>query len=262
MEFELGYAIAGLIVGFTIGMTGIGGGSLMTPILLYFNVPASTAVGTDLLYAAFTKTVGVAAHQRQTNIEWRIVLMLSLGSVPASLLALLCMHYIGFSSSHVDMLIRITLGAMLIFTATVIVFKQPLLAYSQKKDIALVRLPPRQRDIATVITGVVLGAAVTVTSIGAGALGTMALFMMYPLLATSRMIGTEIAHAVPLTLIAGIGHAGFGNVDYGLLANLLIGSVPGIYVGSRLTGAIPDKALRPALAMMLMLVGVKLVAVF
>lgn len=262
MEFEIGYAVAGLIVGFIVGMTGVGGGSLMTPILLYFNVPASTAVGTDLLYAALTKAAGVAVHQKQTNIDWRIAWLLAAGSIPASLLTLLGMHYIGFSSEHVDSLIRFTLGVMLIFTAAVIVFKQPLLAFSQKRDFVLLRLKPRSRDVATVITGLVLGVAVTITSIGAGALGTMALFMLYPLLQTSRMIGTEIAHAVPLALIAGIGHAGFGNVDWGLLVNLLIGSIPGIYLGSCMTGAIPDKALRPALAAMLMVVGVKLVAVF
>ncbi|HVK99872.1 MAG TPA: sulfite exporter TauE/SafE family protein [Dongiaceae bacterium] len=259
MEFEIGYIIAGLAVGFIVGMTGVGGGSLMTPILLYFNVPATTAVGTDLLYAAITKAGGVVAHQKQKNIDWRIAWILAAGSIPASLVTLLGMHYIGFSSGSVDSLIRTTLGAMLIFTAAVIIFKQTLLDYSHKRDFVLTRLPERTRDIATVITGVVLGVVVTVTSIGAGALGTMALFMLYPLLATSRLVGTEIAHAVPLTLIAGLGHAGFGNVNWELLGNLLIGSLPGIYVGSHLTGAIPDKALRPALALMLVYAGGKLV---
>lgn len=262
MEFEIGYVIAGLTVGFIVGMTGVGGGSLMTPILLYFNVPATTAVGTDLLYAAVTKAGGVVAHQKQKNIDWRITLMLAVGSIPASLLTLLGMHLIGFSSGHVDGLIRTTLGVMLIFTAAVIVFKQPLLAFSHKKDFFLLRLPQRSRDIATVITGLVLGVVVTITSIGAGALGTMALFMLFPLLATTRLIGTEIAHAVPLTLIAGLGHAGFGNVDWALLGNLLIGSLPGIYAGSHLAGAVPDKALRPLLAVMLMYAGGKLVAMF
>lgn len=262
MEFELGYVIAGLVVGFIVGMTGVGGGSLMTPILLYFNVPAATAVGTDLLYAAVTKAGGVVAHQRRNNIDWRITGLLATGSIPASLLTLLAMHMVGFSSSGVDSLIRTTLGVMLIFTAAVIIFKQPILAYSQKRNFFLLRMTGRDRDVATVVTGLVLGVVVTITSIGAGALGTMALFLLYPLLLTSRLVGTEIAHAVPLTLVAGLGHAGLGNVDWPLLVNLLLGSLPGIYAGSHLAGAVPDRALRPALALMLMYVGGKLVSVF
>lgn len=261
MDFDISYVVAGLAVGFIVGLTGVGGGSLMTPILLYFNVPATTAVGTDLLYAAFTKAGGVVVHQRQNNINWRITLVLAAGSVPASLLTLIAMHYIGFSSGRVDGLIRNTLGVMLIFTAAVIVFKQPLIDYSHKRDFFLMRLQDRTRDIATLITGLVLGVVVTVTSIGAGALGTMALFMIFPLMTTSRLVGTEIAHAVPLTLIAGIGHAGFGNVNWELLVNLLMGSLPGIYMGSRLSGTIPDKALRPALALMLVYAGGKLVSI-
>lgn len=261
MDFQIAFVIAGLAVGFIVGMTGVGGGSLMTPILLYFNIPATAAVGTDLLYAAFTKAGGVVVHHRQKNIDWRITLLLAAGSIPASLMTLLAMHYIGFSSSHVDGLIKTTLGVMLLFTAIVIVFKQPLIDFSHKRDFFLLRLPERTRDIATIIVGLVLGAVVTITSIGAGALGTMALFMLYPLLTTSRLVGTEIAHAVPLTLIAGIGHAGFGNVDYALLINLLIGSLPGIFVGSKLAGSVPDKALRPALALMLVYAGGKLVSI-
>jgi uncharacterized membrane protein YfcA len=261
MNFEISYVIAGLAVGFIVGLTGVGGGSLMTPILLYFNVPATTAVGTDLLYAAFTKAGGVVVHQRQKNIDWRITRILAMGSVPAAFATLAAMHYIGFSSGKVDGLIRNTLGVMLIFTAAVIIFKQPLISYSHKRDFFLMRLDERTRDIATLITGLVLGVVVTLTSIGAGALGTMALFMLFPLMTTSRLVGTEIAHAVPLTLIAGLGHAGFGNVNWELLINLLMGSLPGIYVGSRLSGTIPDKALRPALALMLVYAGGKLVSI-
>ncbi len=262
MDIQLGYVIGGLVVGFIVGLTGVGGGSLMTPLLLYFNVPATTAVGTDLLYAAFTKAGGVVAHQRNKNIDWHVTRLLALGSVPASLLTLLAMHYLGFASGHVDSLIRVTLGVMLIFTATVIIFKQPILAYCNKKNFFLLRLPADQRNVATVVTGLVLGVVVTITSIGAGALGTMALFMLYPLLSTSRLVGTEIAHAVPLTLIAGLGHAGFGNVDWALLGNLLLGSLPGIYLGSHLAGWVPDKALRPTLAVMLVYAGGKLVAAY
>jgi len=219
-------------------------------------------VGTDLLYAAFTKAGGVFVHQRQKNIDWRMTLLLAVGSLPASLATLVAMHYAGFSGGNVDGLIRSTLGIMLLFTAVVIIFKQPLINYSHKRDFFLLRLKGRTLDVATIATGIMLGVVVTLTSIGAGALGTMALFMLFPLMTTSRLVGTEIAHAVPLTLIAGIGHAGFGNVNWALLINLLMGSLPGIYLGSRLSGTVPDKALRPALALMLIYAGGKLLAFF
>lgn len=258
MQFDPTYVISGLVVGFIVGLTGVGGGSLMTPILLHFGVPPSSAVGTDLLYAAITKGGGVYVHNKRKNINWKITGWLALGSLPASVITLAAMHHIGFNSSGVNSFIKSALGFALIFTALAIIFKNKLLAYSHRNDVWITRMTPSEQNIATVITGLILGALVTITSIGAGAVGTVALFLLYPMLPTNKLIGTEIAHAVPLTLLAGLGHAGVGNVDWHLLGNLLIGSLPGIYIGSHLSSSVADHYLRPALACMLMIVGGKL----
>lgn len=259
LHIELVYILCGLAVGFIVGMTGVGGGSLMTPILLYFGVSPSTAVGTDLLYAAITKSSGIYVHQKKRNIDWRITFLLAAGSVPAALLTLAVIHHIGFDSKSVDSMIKTALGVTMMLTALAIVLKQHLLDWSHRRDAIFTRMNNRQREVSTVLVGMLLGAVVTITSIGAGALGTVALFILYPMLPTARLVGTEIAHAVPLTLVAGLGHAGVGNVNWELLLNLLLGSLPGIYVGSHLPTAVPDSVMRPALASMLLLVGAKLV---
>lgn len=259
MDFQTAYIIAGLVVGFIVGMTGVGGGSLMTPILLYFGVSPASAVGTDLLYAAITKAGGIHVHHKKKNIDWKITGELALGSLPAAGATLWMLHSISIDTEALNKIIKVTLGYALLLTAIAILFKNRIFAYSQKSNSWLTRMNRRQQAIATIITGVVLGAVVTITSIGAGALGTVALFMLYPLLPTVRLVGTEIAHAVPLTLVAGMGHAGLGNVDWHLLANLLIGSLPGIYLGSHLAHRVADHYLRPALAVMLAFVGTKLV---
>lgn len=259
MEFQIGCVIAGLFVGFVVGMTGVGGGSLMTPILLYFGVPPASAVGTDLLYASITKAGGVHVHHKKGNIDWRITTALALGSLPAAVATLWLLHSISIDTERMNTLIRTTLGYALILTAVAILGKKQLLDYGRRHDSWFTHLTRRQQLIATVITGLILGAVVTITSIGAGALGTVALFLLFPLLPTIRLVGTEIAHAVPLTLVAGLGHAGLGNVDWSLLANLLIGSLPGIYLGSHLANRMADHYLRPALAVMLFFAGTKLV---
>ena len=259
MHFEPVYILSGLLVGFIVGITGVGGGSLMTPILLHFGIAPSAAVGTDLLYAAITKAGGVYVHNKKRNIDWRITRWLALGSLPASAVTLVVMHQIGFSSAGMNTFIKVALGYALIFTALAIIFKKKLLDFSHRNDVWIARMTPKQQTIATLLTGIVLGAIVTITSIGAGAVGTVALFLLYPLLPTTRLVGTEIAHAVPLTLLAGLGHAGFGNLDLHLLGNLLLGSLPGIYVGSHLASNVADHYLRPALALMLVVVGSKLV---
>lgn len=259
MHFDWIYVVAGLAVGFIVGLTGVGGGSLMTPILLHFGIAPSSAVGTDLLYAAITKGGGIYVHNKRRNIDWKITGLLAIGSLPASAITLAIMHHVGFSSAGMNAFIKTALGCALIFTALAIVFKNKLLAYSHRNDIWITRMNVTEQNVATVITGVLLGAIVTITSIGAGAVGTVALFLLYPLLPTTKLVGTEIAHAVPLTLIAGLGHAGAGNVDWHLLLNLLAGSLPGIYLGSHLSSSVGDHYLRPALAGMLMFVGAKLV---
>ena len=259
MDFQIGLVIAGLTVGFIVGMTGVGGGSLMTPILLWFGIPPTTAVGTDLLYAAFTKMGGVYVHHKKKNINWSITGWLSLGSVPAALLTLWILHSIKTDVSALNNVIKNALGWALLFTAVAILFKKKLLVLSQKHAGDKFHSESITQNVLTVAIGVLLGATVTLTSIGAGALGTVTLFFLYPLLATPRLVGTEIAHAVPLTLVAGLGHATMGNLDLGLLGQLLLGSLPGIYAGSMLSGKIPDLFLRNSIAIMLFLVGYKLI---
>ena len=259
MDFQIGLVIAGLVVGFIVGLTGVGGGSLMTPILLYFGIPPTTAVGTDLLYAAFTKTGGIFVHHKKKNINWSITGWLSLGSVPAALLTLWILHSIKADTTAMNAIIKYNLGWALLFTSVAIIFKKQILAFSQKHSGDKFHKESKTQNVLTIAIGIMLGAVVTLTSIGAGALGTVTLFFLYPLLPTPKLVGTEIAHAVPLTLVAGIGHASMGNLDFGLLGQLLIGSLPGIYVGSMLSGKVPDLFLRNAIAIMLFFVGYKLV---
>lgn len=259
MDFQIGFVVAGLLVGFIVGLTGVGGGSLMTPILLWFGIPPTSAVGTDLLYAAFTKMGGVYVHHKKKNINWSITGWLSLGSVPAALVTLWILHSIKTDITVVNQVIKYSLGWALLFTSVAILFKKKLLVFSQKHAGDKFHTESKTQNALTVAIGIMLGATVTLTSIGAGALGTVTLFFLYPLLATPRLVGTEIAHAVPLTLVAGIGHASMGNLDLGLLGQLLIGSLPGIYMGSMLSGKVPDLFLRNAIAVMLFFVGYNLV---
>ena len=259
MDFQLGFVVAGLLVGFVVGLTGVGGGSLMTPILLWFGIPPTTTVGTDLLYAAFTKMGGVFVHHRKNNINWSITGWLSLGSVPAALVTLWILHSIKTDITAINDIIKYSLGWALLFTSVAVLFKKKLLVLSQKNAGAKFHSESKTQNALTVGIGVLLGATVTLTSIGAGALGTVTLFFLYPLLATPKLVGTEIAHAVPLTLVAGLGHATMGNLDLGLLGQLLMGSLPGIFIGSMLSEKVPDLFLRNAIAGMLFFVGYKLI---
>lgn len=259
MDFQVGLIVAGLVVGFIVGLTGVGGGSLMTPILLWFGIPPTTAVGTDLLYAAFTKMGGIFVHNKKKNINWSITGWLSLGSIPAAMITLWILDNIKSDISVINSLIKYSLGWALLFTSIAILFKKKLLVLSQKHAGDKFHSESKTQNGLTVAIGVLLGVTVTLTSIGAGALGTVTLFFLYPLLPTPRLVGTEIAHAVPLTLVAGIGHASMGNLDFTLLGQLLTGSLPGIYIGSMLSGKIPDFYLRNAIAIMLFFVGYKLV---
>lgn len=259
MDFQIGLIIAGLFVGFVVGMTGVGGGSLMTPILLWFGIPPTTAVGTDLLYAAFTKIGGVYVHNKKKNINWTITGWLSLGSVPAALITLWILESIKTDVTAMNAIIKYSLGWALLFTSIAVLFKKKIMIFSQKHAGDKFHYESKTQNILTVVIGILLGATVTLTSIGAGALGTVTLFFLYPILPTPRLVGTEIAHAVPLTLVAGIGHASMGNLDLALLGQLLSGSLPGIYIGSMLSGKVPDLFLRNAIAVMLFMVGYKLV---
>ena len=253
------YSLSGLIVGFIVGLTGMGGGSLMTPLLvLLFGVPPATAVGTDLLYASITKAGGVWVHGRRGNVDWKIVGWLALGSLPAAAATVWVLNSLKHDNGHLATLTSGVLGVALILTALALLFRERLRQISSRRT---------QSDAArgnhlvgfTLSAGVALGVLVTISSVGAGAIGLAALFWLYPRLPSVKIVGSDIAHAVPLTAVAGLGHLYMGTVDFTLLGYLLIGSLPGIYLGSHMSSKFPEKVLRPALACMLILIGGRLV---
>ena len=250
------HSLSGLVVGILVGMTGVGGGSLMTPLLiLLFGIHPATAVGTDLLYAAATKTGGTLFHGFARTVEWRVVARLAAGSMPATALTIFVLSQVDMESSGLQEVITLFLGVALFATAIVLIFHKRILeAYSHRVH----ALSPRRTLILTVTVGAVLGVVVSITSVGAGALGVTALLALYPRLPLTRIVGSDIAHAVPLTLLAGMGHWMLGSVDWMLLGSLLVGSIPGIFIGSYVAGRVPDHVLRLILAAMLLLVGTKL----
>ncbi len=251
------YAVSGLAVGFLVGLTGVGGGSLMTPLLvLVFGIHPSTAVGTDLLYAAATKTVGTGVHGFKRTVQWGIVGRLALGSVPATALTLYFLSEQAKHAAPAQSLITTMLGWALIATAISILFRKTIVSYFSRRTKGL---RPGQTAGATILLGVVLGVLVSLTSVGAGALGMTVLLVLYPKTDVAKLVGSDIAHAVPLTLLAGLGHWMMGSVNWSLLASLLTGSIPGIIAGSLLAARTPDRVLRPVLASTLALVGGKLV---
>lgn len=259
---ELVFIAAGALVGFIIGLTGVGGGSLMTPILvLGFGISPVIAVGTDLLYAALTKCSGVYFHQKNRTVDWKVVMLLGSGSVPCSLLTIIILNQLKKQGINYDDIILVTLGAMLILTALIIMIKARLLAFVHAKhqDGFVVRTIKRFRCQITVLSGCLLGCVVTISSVGAGAIGSAILFLLYPRKKSVGVVGTDLAHAVPLTAIAGLGHMHTGSVDFFLLAGLLMGGVPAIYLGSMVGKKLPDNILRPLIAIFLLGMGIKLV---
>ena len=257
---DFAYIFAGFLVGFIVGMTGVGGGSLMTPILMLgFAIKPAIAVGTDLLYAAITKSVGVFVHHKHSNIEWKIVFLMALGSIPATLISILILKHLGESGINSERLITTILSIALILTSLVLLFKNKLQILSRNEHLSGIHvLHQRLRKPMTIIAGAMIGTLVTFSSVGAGALGAAFLFFLYPRMRAIAIVGTDIAHAVPITAIAGLGHVHLGTVDYILLANLLVGSLPGIYVGSHVGTQLPDRLVRPILASMLLMIGVRL----
>jgi uncharacterized membrane protein YfcA len=259
--FDIPTGIAGLLVGGIVGLTGVGGGALMTPILvLIFGVAPTTAVGTDLLYASITKMFGTAVHHQQGTVDWPIVRRLAWGSLPAAALTLWWMHSLGVDHVRGGVVI-FTLGIALCVTALGILFKEPLHALGTRFRLGdSVRFKAMQPGL-TVGAGVLLGAMVTLTSVGAGALGTAMLVYLYPLrLDAARLVGTDLAHAIPLTLIAGLGHLTLGNVDLPLMLNLLAGSIPGVLAGSFISTRAPVKPIRCAIALVLLFVSYKMLS--
>ncbi|TAJ33140.1 MAG: sulfite exporter TauE/SafE family protein [Reyranella sp.] len=257
MPLDLLYICLGAGVGIVVGLTGVGGGSLMTPALvLLFGIHPVTAVGTDLLYAATTKSAGSIVHALRMNVAWRVVALLSLGSVPVAVATLVVLAQLGPQSGLMAKVVTMVLGGALLLTSILLVFRRWLLRLRGSGS-----MPNLRRDgLLTVATGAVIGLLVSVSSVGAGAIGVTALLMLYPAYPTVRIVGTDIAHAVPLTLVAGLGHWLAGSVDLSMLLSLLAGSIPGIVLGSYLAPRVPERGLRLALAGVLMVVGVKLLA--
>jgi uncharacterized membrane protein YfcA len=255
--FDLLYVLSGFCVGALVGMTGVGGGSLMTPVLiLLFGVHPATAVGTDLLYAAITKTGGVAIHTIHRTIDWRIVGRLATGSVPAALVTILALSRVDLNSGSVHTLINDVLGVALLLTAVVLVFRQQILAAYTSR---IGKLNDRTTWLLTVTFGALLGVLVSISSVGAGAIGVTALLLLYPELPMRRIVGSDIAHAVPLTLVGGVGHAILGSTNWPILVSLVVGSLPGVLLGGQVSVKVPDTVLRFALATILVVVVGRLV---
>jgi uncharacterized membrane protein YfcA len=256
-------ALAGLLVGTVVGITGVGGGSLMSPILiLLFGVAPATAVGTDLFFAAITKTAGSIVHHTQKGADLGIVRWLMLGSIPAAIATLYFLFERGAHQVKGGIIVD-ALGTMLIITSVATLFRNQLVKLMVRTDDDVrARRFIRWQPALTVLAGAVLGTLVTLTSVGAGALGATLLVMLYPLrLTAKRLVGTDIMHAVPLTLVGGIGYLIVGSVDVKLLGSLLVGSIPGIIIGSRLTGILSERTVRTALAIILAIAGAKLLLV-
>jgi uncharacterized membrane protein YfcA len=231
----------------------------MTPVLvLMFGIAPATAVGTDLLYASLTKMGGSWVHGRRGTVDWKVVKLLAMGSLPAALLSMALLHYLALDEKHLKSLITSVLSVALLLTAAALLFKPYLIKLGRRPDGVMFELHAHHLTGATIFTGAILGVLVTISSVGAGALGVVVLLFLYPRAPMAKIVGTDIAHAVPLTLIAGLGHAALGTVNYGLLGSLLLGSLPGIYLGSHLGIKIPDHVLRPILATMLTTIGIKL----
>ena len=260
---ELAFVIAGFVVGAIVGFTGVGGGSLMTPILIFlFGVKPYLAVGTDLLFAAFTKLGGTVQLARARVIDWPVVLNLSAGSIPASLITLYVLHSAGAASQPVQKIMTSALGLALLLTAVATLYKvvrgkvtPTTIAQGQEQRAAR----PRHWSL-PLLFGAVIGTLVTLTSVGAGAIGVTVLMILYPLLPLPRIVAADIAYAVPLTLVAGFGHATLGSVDWSILACLLAGSLPGIWVGSHLLTKTPERLVRSLLSVLLAYAGTKLLA--
>ena len=246
------YILSGVLVGGLVGMTGVGGGALMTPLLiLLFGIHPSTAVGTDLLYASVTKTGGSIVHGYNRTVDWRIVRRLATGSVPATALTIAALYYLHVDSKATQLIITRVLGVALLFTAVTLVLKKSLIRWYAE---SVPEMDPERVRRLTVVTGAILGILVSLSSVGAGAIGVTALTLLYPKMETRRVVGSDIAHAVPLTLVAGIGHSFLGSINWHILASLLLGSIPAIVIMSMVAARASDTAVRVALASVLLLV--------
>ena len=260
---EIAFIVAGFGVGLVVGMTGVGGGSLMTPILIFFfGVKPYLAIGTDLLFAAFTKLGGTIKLARARQVDWRIVGQLCLGSIPAALVTLYVLHRVGAADAQVQHVMTTTLGAALLLTAAATLYKA-LRGKANPTFVTDADLPAATRAIhwsLPPLFGALIGTLVTLTSVGAGAIGVTALMILFPRLPLTRIVGADIAYAVPLTFVAGMGHASLGSVDWRMLSLLLAGSLPGIWLGTHLMQRTPERLIRSFLSVLLAYAGLKLIA--
>lgn len=261
---DLAFVFAGFFVGLVVGLTGVGGGSLMTPLLIFgFGVKPYLAIGTDLLFAAGTKFGGALHLARSRSIDWPVVGLLSAGSIPAALLTVAALHFVGPANPAVQAVMTTTLGVALLLTATATFYK------AIKGKASPRRIDPAQLAQATrprhwshpVLFGAAIGTLVSLTSVGAGAIGVTALMLLYPALPLPRIVAADIAYAVPLTLVAGLGHASIGSVNWSLLGTLLLGSLPGIWLGSHLGHKVPERLIRSLLSLLLAYAGVRLISI-
>jgi len=261
---EFAFILSGFAVGLIVGLTGVGGGSLMTPLLIFgFGIKPHLAIGTDLLFAAFTKMGGTVSLARRRLVPWRLVATLSMGSIPAALATLYVLHRIGPANPLVQKTMTLTLGVALLLTALATLYKA-IRGKQVPRQIAQHQLASATRPLhwsLPLLFGALIGTLVTLTSVGAGAIGVTALMLLYPLLPLPRIVAADIAYAVPLTLVAGLGHASLGSVDWPLLGLLLTGSLPGIWLGSQLGHKTPDRVIRSLLSLLLAYAGVKLIAI-
>lgn len=250
------FSLAGLVVGTAVGATGVGGGSLMTPILiLFYGISPAVAVGTDLLYASISKAFGVMLHGRKGTVDWKIVGWLSVGSLPSVAITLLLLRW-QIAGPGGDQLIKLTLAGAIILTATFALLQEPLLRHVKK--IERVDAPGfivrHQRGL-TMVCGALVGCLVTISSVGAGVIGMMLLLILYPHQAPIRLVGSDLAHAVLITGIAGLGHASLGTVDYPMLGFLLAGAIPGIWLGTRIAFRLDDRTLKRTISGLLIFIG-------
>ena len=254
---DTAYALAGALTGFVVGLTGVGGGALMTPILLiFFGVSPTTAIATDLWFAAITKLVGARVHQTNGNVDWQVAKRLWLGSLPMALL-IVVMVSLGAQVAKVNWLTK-AIGIVVLITAIGLLVTPKLVAYAKGRRIGQPERFKAIQPALTVISGGVLGLCVALTSVGAGALGSVMLLYLYPLRMTPhRLVATDIVHAIPLAVVAGLGYLFAGKVDWWMLASLLVGSIPTVLIGSLLAGKIPGRGIQIALALVLIVAGIK-----
>lgn len=254
---DAAYVVAGALTGFVVGLTGVGGGALMTPILLiFFGVPATTAIATDLWFAAITKLVGARVHHTSGNVDWQVARRLWLGSLPMAFLIVVIVS-VGAQVARIDWLTT-AIGVVVLITAAGLLLAPKLLAVARGRRIGCPERFKAVQPALTVLSGAVLGLCVALTSVGAGALGSVMLLYLYPLRMTPhRLVATDIVHAIPLAVVAGLGYLFAGLVDWWMLAGLLAGSIPTVLLGSVLAGKFPGRWIQIALALVLMAAGVK-----